>query len=97
MAVIEITRFRLAEGSTDEELLNAEAAAQARFYYRQPGLLRRTTARGAGRGWVDLVLWASADHAAAGERAAASSPLVAALTDLIDPGSLTRERFETVD
>jgi hypothetical protein len=57
--VIEILRFKLAPGVDDADFVAADKRLQAEFAYQQPGLLRRTTARGAEGEWVVIDLWHS--------------------------------------
>jgi hypothetical protein len=67
--VIEIMRFRLAPGRDEAEFIAADRRLQQEFAYQQPGLVRRTTARGADGDWVVIDLWrsaADADACAAG-------------------------------
>jgi heme-degrading monooxygenase HmoA len=63
--VIELTTFRLRAGIDEADFVAADAAAQTGFFYRQPGLVRRTTARpsGADDEWLIVTWWASADAA----------------------------------
>ena len=61
--LIEVTTFRLAEGTDEDALLAADRAVQAELSSRE-GFLRRTTARD-GRSWLVITLWqatADADH-----------------------------------
>jgi len=95
--VIEILRFRLAAGVAESAFLAADKRVQAEFAYRQPGLLRRTTARGPDQSWAVIDLWsdeADADRASArwGQDAATE-----ALMALVDGASVTSERFATLD
>ena len=57
--MIEILRFKLAPGADEAGFLAADKRLQAEFAYQQPGLLRRTTARGAEGEWVVIDLWRS--------------------------------------
>jgi hypothetical protein len=66
--VIEIMRFRLAPGCDEAEFIAADSRLQQDFAYQQPGLLRRTTPRGADGDWLVIELW----HAAADADACAA-------------------------
>ena len=44
MPVIETMTFRLAPGADEQAFLDADRRVQTDFAYRQPGLMRRTTA-----------------------------------------------------
>jgi hypothetical protein len=63
--VIEIATFRLKIDEAD--FVDLDARVQTEFVYRQPGIVRRTTARGPDGEWLVLTLWQSLDDA---ERAA---------------------------
>jgi len=92
--VIEIMRFRLAPGSDEAEFRAADRRLQQEFAYQQPGLLRRTTARGADGDWVVIDLWRSAADADACAARWDSDPVVGAFMALVDGSSVTSERFE---
>lgn len=80
MSVIEITTFRL-EGS-EEKFLASDERLQAELSGR-PGIIRRTTARGASGGWLVLTLWRSEGEAdASGD-----------LPDGVDTSSVERTRY----
>lgn len=91
--VIEWAPFRLREGVTDAELLEASAAIQRDFLDRQPGFLRRELARSDDGIWSDVVHWSDAAAARAAMDTAASSPachryfhLMAGANGGMDPG-----------
>jgi len=58
MSVIETLTFQLAPGTAQSAFLEADQRVQTDFFYRQPGLARRTTARGGDGEWLVVVLWA---------------------------------------
>lgn len=91
--MIEITTFRPAEGAADEDLLEADRLVQQRFMPRQPGFLRRTTARGADGEWAVVVLWAGEAEALAAAEGAVADPSTAALAALVDPSTLQVRRY----
>jgi hypothetical protein len=66
MAVIETMTFRLAAGVDEAAFLAADKRLQSDFAYQQPGLVRRTTARGVGDRageWIVVDLWRDGDAA----------------------------------
>ena len=71
--VIEWAPFRLRDGVTEAELLEASEAIQREFLGRQPGFVRRELARGADGLWADVVHWADGGAAEAAMAAAATS------------------------
>jgi len=97
MGIIDITTFSLAAGVADEEFRLADAAMQTEHIYQQPGIVRRTTARGDDGRWLVVTLWASRPDAEAADAAASSDEVATRLTGLIDVATLTSARHETLD
>jgi hypothetical protein len=97
MAVIETTTLRLADGVDDATFLAADEKVRTGFLYRQPGLMRATTARGDDGEWIVVVLWASDDDADAAATRADTDPAYAALTALVDATSVERKRYRCFD
>jgi heme-degrading monooxygenase HmoA len=96
MGVVEVTRFRLAEGVDDDTFLALDRRLQTELIPNRPGFLRRTTARRDGD-WVVVTLWWSEEDAATFERATESDPLVVEFDRQVAPGTLERARFDTLD
>lgn len=90
-------RFRLAPGSDEGAFLAADRRLQQEFAYQQPGLLRRTTARGSCGDWVVIDLWRSAADADACAARWDSDPVVRAFMALVEPSSVSTERFQPLD
>jgi hypothetical protein len=86
--LLETTSFRLAEGVDEAAFLAADEALQAELS-PQPGFVRRTTARGEAGEWLVLAMWWSPAEA---DAAPAAVP-----EDLVDPASVRRGRYETLD
>src|SRR5438309_4461930 len=61
--VIETMSFRLAPGTDEQAFLGADGRVQTEFAYRQPGLLRRTTAHTGDGEWIVIDVWQSAAEA----------------------------------
>jgi hypothetical protein len=95
--VIEIMRFRLGRGTAEEEFLAADRRLQEEFAYHQPGLLRRTTARGEDGGWIVIDLWRSAADADACDRRWDTDPVAQAFMALLDPSSVSTERYHELN
>ena len=55
--------FRLRPGADEAEFLAVDKRLQVAFAYQQPGLVRRTTARGESGAFVVIDVWQTADHA----------------------------------
>jgi heme-degrading monooxygenase HmoA len=96
MSIVEISTFRLAAGSDEPAFLAADKRVQTELVPNRPGFLRRTTAR-RGDEWVVVTLWASDEAAAAATQASGGHPAWTEFTGLLEPGSLTTNRFETLD
>ncbi|MBO0808357.1 MAG: hypothetical protein J2P32_08665 [Actinobacteria bacterium] len=87
-------RFRLADGCDEGVFLAADRRLQEDFAYQQPGLLRRTTARGEGGAWIVIDLWRSAADADACAARWERHPLARAFMDTIDRSSVTTQRYQ---
>jgi hypothetical protein len=95
--IVEILRFRLAAGVDESVFEAADKRVQTEFAYQQPGLVRRTTARGRDGSWMVIDVWGSdADADRAGEHWGQDA-VTEVFTRLVDVASLTSERFETLD
>ena len=90
-------RFRLPPGSDEAEFLAADRRIQEEFVYQQPGLLRRTTARGEDGGWIMIALWRSSADADACEARAEHDEVMRAHGALMDRSSISVERFQELD
>lgn len=91
--MIEIVTFGLGAAVDVDEFLAADAAVQQRFAYRQPGIVRRTTATAADGSWAVITQWATEADADAARDAGASSSEVAAFDALVDGASVEVRRF----
>ncbi len=92
-----MTRFRLAAGVADAEALAADRRVQTDFAYRQPGLVRRTTARGDDGTWLVIEQWRAAGDADQAARHRTGDVAVSELVALVDPSSIRVERYTTLD
>ena len=97
MAVIEVLTFRLLPDIGEDGFLDADRHLQTEFAYHQPGLLRRTTARGGPGEWLVVTLWVSPADADAGEAAARDESVVERFRALLDPSSVVTTRYDTLD
>ncbi|HEV8064276.1 MAG TPA: hypothetical protein VGP46_05570 [Acidimicrobiales bacterium] len=95
--MLEITRFRLRPDADLDAFLGADARLQTEFAYQQPGLARRTTARGSDEGWIVVDIWASAAQADACAEVWGSDSCVAEWLSFVDPESVSNERFWPLD
>ncbi len=95
--VVEILRFRLAAGVDESAFRTADQRVQTEFAYQQPGLVRRTTARGRDGSWLVIDLWGSDADADQASEHWGQDAVAEAFTRLVDGASLTSERFDTLD
>ena len=95
--ILEILRFKLSPGTDEAAFLDADKRLQTEFAYQQPGMVRRTTARGVDGTWVVIDLWQSAADADRCDAAWNDDPNAAEFMRHVDSGSVTTERFETLD
>jgi hypothetical protein len=91
VAVIEISTFRLRDGVDEQTFLAADDRVRTGFLYHQTGIVRATTARAEDGGWALIVQWYVA------ENADAANAQKTELDDLIDPATLERRRYTTLD
>ena len=92
MAVHELSTFRLADGVSERDFLEADERARTRFLYQQPGIVRATTARADDGTWALIVQWWSAESADDAASAAAGDPSWSALAGMVE--SVERRRWE---
>jgi len=95
--VIEIMRFRLSAGVDEGAFLAADRALQEDFAYQQPGLLRRTTARGDDGAWIVIDLWRTEEDADACTARWDGDPVVRRFMALVDGPSVASERYRPLD
>lgn len=94
-SVIEILTFRLLATSDVDAFVAVDRRVQTDVAYQCPGLLRRTIARNGDR-WLVLQIWTSSDACADGARSFESSALHTTFMALVDPSTITVERFGDV-
>ena len=96
MAVIETMTFRLQDGVDEAEFLAADTSLQSDFAYQQPGLVRRTTARGVGDRageWIVVDLWATDSDADACAMRWDHDPTAQAFMSFVDRSSVDVRRY----
>jgi len=90
-------RFRLPPGADEAAFLAADRRLQEEFAYQQPGLLRRTTARGEDGRWIVIDLWRSAADADACDARWGHDPVAQAFMAQVDRSSVATERYFPLD
>jgi hypothetical protein len=95
--IVEILRFKLAPGSDEAAFLDADKRLQSEFAYQQPGIIRRTTARGDDGSWMVIDFWFTRADAERCDELWREDPLAEAFMKFVDQSSITTERFETLD
>lgn len=94
--MIEILTFRLSAEADEGAFLEADRRVQTEFAYLQPGLLRRTTARGVAGEWCVIDLWRSAEDADACEARWGKDDATSAFMALVDRTTIRSSRYETL-
>ena len=97
MSVVETQIFKLVDGADEDAFLAADRRVQGEFIWRQPGFVRRTTARGAEGDWLTLVLWQRLEQAEAAQEAFKTDAATADFMVLVDVGSVRISRYTTLD
>jgi hypothetical protein len=92
--MIEVSRFRLIDGTSPEDFLERNADYQQHFVYQQVGLLRRTVASGLDDEWIAITWWRSMKDARRTKTEAPTSPVAKAYGSMLDPSSVTTEYFK---
>ena len=95
--MIETFTFRLVEGADEEAFLATDKRLQSEFAYQQPGLVRRTTARGSDGEWIVIDLWWSAEEADACAARWESDPLAQEFMRFVDPSTVQLMRYVELD
>jgi hypothetical protein len=89
--------FRLAHSVDAEAFLAVDKRLQSEFAYQQPGLLRRTTARGDDGQWIVIDLWATGADADACAERWETDPLAREFMAMVDRSSLRVSRYSELD
>ena len=97
MAIIETMTFRPRAGVDEAEFLAVDKRLQTEFAYQQPGLVRRTTARGADGTWVVIDVWQTADHADAMSARWDTDALAGEFMAHVEADTVEIRRYTTLD
>ena len=95
MAVVEVVRFRLAQGAGEAAFLAENRKAQE-FVAKQPGFVGRELARGDDGGWLVIVRWDSAADADASFAKFVAAVEMKPFMDLLDAASMEAGRYTVV-
>jgi hypothetical protein len=91
--MINVLTFRLLDGVDEAAFVAADARLQVEFANLQPGMLRRTTARGDDGEWAVFTIWASAAAAEAVAASSGENEVVAQFLALIDRSTLAVNQY----
>jgi hypothetical protein len=100
VAVIETMTFRLNDGADEAAFTAVDKRLQTDFAYQQPGLVRRTTARGTesrSGEWIVVDLWRSAEDADACAARWDTDTLVQELLAFVDASTIDVRRYVDFD
>ena len=95
--IIELLVFQLTHGADEAAFIDADKRVQTDFAYQQPGMLRRTTAKGDDGTWLVIDLWRSAEDADRCEEKWGDDPVTDEFRRFMDPNSVRTKRFGTLD
>ncbi len=95
--MITILTFRLTAGADEADFVAADKRLQAEFAYQQPGLMRRTTARGEDGEWVIVDVWRSAEDHDRCEAIWGQDPVTADFMTFVDGPSVRSGRYFELD
>jgi hypothetical protein len=100
MGVIETMTFRLQQDADEAAFLAVDKRLQSDFAYQQPGLVRRTTARGVGAhagDWLVVDIWWSADAADACAQRWDTDATAQEFMSFVDRASVDVRRYADLD
>jgi hypothetical protein len=97
MAIVEVITFRLVPTAHRDEAIQADQQVQTEYVYRQPGIVRRTTAISDDGEWLVLQLWQSVHDADAAADGAARDLAAKRLQRLVDQATVHVARYDTLD
>ncbi len=97
MSVIETMTFQLSATTHEAAFLQADRRVQTEFAYHQPGLLRRTTARGRDGNWIVVDVWRSAEEADACDERWGQDAVTREFVALVDEATTRTQRYTTLD
>jgi len=96
MGAIETMTFRLREHADEAAFLAVDKRLQTDFAYQQPGLVRRTTARGHDE-WIVIDVWSSAEAADACAQRWNDDGLAQEFMSFVDRGSVDVRRYADLE
>jgi heme-degrading monooxygenase HmoA len=94
--VIDVSTFRLAAGTAEDDFLATDRRWQTELVPNREGFVRRTTARRADD-WVVITLWATEADVVGFEAESAAHEVRRAFAAMVDSGSIHAARFDTLD
>jgi hypothetical protein len=97
MSVVETQTFRLQDGVDEAAFLAADRRVQDEFIWRQPGFVRRTTARGSEGDWLVVVLWQTLGNAETAQAVFKADAAAADFMGAVDVESVRITRYTTLD
>ena len=94
--MIEITTFRLHADVEAKAFVLVDERLQTEFFYLQPGLQRRTTARSDDGTWASIIVWDSPEQADAAIEKTEDVALFGAVLSMMDLMSIESRRYDTL-
>lgn len=93
MATIQVTTYRLIDGTKPDAFVSADAALQEWTYLNVPGIARRTTARSADGTWITIRLYADSSQTGT-DWFDAPDPVVVAWRAMVDEDSIESRDYD---
>lgn len=95
-SAVELTKFKLKDGTNVEEFLKASVQFMEQFLKKQPGFVSRNLISNDDGVWADLAAWESMDAAHAVEAVMMKDEYAGIYCSFIDFESMTMEHFNIV-
>ena len=87
--IVEVSRFRLVQGTDEQAFLDAAEATQSGFLGKQQGFVGRDLLRTEDGSWMDIVRFEGGEAAQAAFEGFAGHPDVKAFESMLDPSSVS--------
>ena len=91
--IVEVSQFRLVEGTDEEEFLRAAEETQAGYLQQQPGFQSRELLRADDGVWMDIVRFASLEAAQQAFQGFNGHPSARAFEAMLDVSNVTMSHW----
>ena len=94
--IVEISKFKLVSGVSDDEFLKEAEAAEATFFEKQGGYIGSELLKDKGNRWVKVTNWNSMEDVRKAAKVMLNSPVAQSLMQKIDSSSILCNFYEKV-